>query len=166
MKKSILLLALFLLAGCSNGADKSDNIVLFGVRLGDNEINAPEGRLVNHASRADEYEYKHTPDLAGKWSFFYSVRNGTICTIHASCEDNGNIQAIFDICRSWIKKNVPIDRIETDDLKKFSTSSKKINASCQIVNMKLDGDPNENDDLRFYITISKTTDRDNPDLSK
>ena len=174
MKKIVLLLSAFaLLAGCSNEVDKTDNIVLFGVKLGDSALNAPTGKQLRipvfmkddwKDGKSSEFEYEHDSEISGKWSFYYTVRHGIVSSIHAICQNEGNASANFSICRAWIKKNIPIERIEKDDEKMFSTVSKKIKASCQIYNTGFSQDQEEGD--FFIFDVSLVFDSDNPDLSK
>lgn len=150
MKRILLAIAL---SGSFIGCSKKDGIVLFGVMLGDDAENAPKGEMVAEG----RYRYKHSPELKGEWRCFYEERNGVISSVDGFCPVDENTRFNFDACRNWIKKNVPISKIECDTYNRFSTYHEKVSASVAIYN----------GDLRIDITLhGRLWKKPDPDLSK
>lgn len=131
MRKSIFVLVLALaLFGCA----RKDGIVLFGVKLGDDARNAPKGEFVSSENGRKRYRYEHTPELDGEWKCYYVLQGGKVVMIDCYCEGEGCAKDNFNICRDWIKKNVPYKVTSADGDDCFTVWSDTTCAMCQINN--------------------------------
>ena len=131
MRKSILALVLALAAcGCAN----KDGIVLFGVTLGDDAVHAPKGELVSSENGRLRYRFEHMPELEGEWKCYYELQGGKVVMIDCFCEGEAYVKDNFNICRDWIRKNVPYKEASADDDDCFAVWSDSLCAMCQINN--------------------------------